>query len=175
MALLTILEYPDERLRIVAKPVTRFDDALARLVEDMFETMYDAKGVGLAATQVNVHQRLLVADVSDERNQRHVLINPEIVWQDGVQVCQEGCLSVPEYRADIERAARIRVRAQDVRGAYFELDADGLLAVCIQHEMDHLNGKLFVDYLSPLKRAIVRQRYEKRARQKQRSRALATA
>jgi peptide deformylase len=165
MAKLTILEFPDPRLRTRAAPVTVFDAALGRLIDDMFDTMYAAPGIGLAATQVNVHRRLLVLDVSDDQSAPMVFINPEIVESEGSQVYQEGCLSVPGIYADVKRADRVRVRAKDRQGETFEIDADGLLAVCIQHEMDHLAGKLFVDYLSPLKREMVRKRLEKQRRQ----------
>jgi peptide deformylase len=148
MAILNILEYPDPRLRTRAHPVAQVDDEVRRLVDDMFETMYAAPGVGLAATQVDVHRRVLVADVSDERNQPLCLINPEIIRREGTQILEEGCLSVPGVYDKVVRSERIRVRALDRDGREFELDADGLLAVCIQHEMDHLEGKLFVDYLS---------------------------
>lgn len=164
MSLLPILEFPDPRLRTKAQPVTEFGPELAQLVENMFETMYAAPGIGLAATQVNVHKQLLVLDVSDEKNERLVLINPKILDSEGGQTYQEGCLSVPGIFADVDRADRIRVEAQDVTGKTFTLDADGLLAVCIQHEMDHLIGKLFVDYLSPLKRDMVRKKLEKARR-----------
>ncbi|MCB1626853.1 MAG: peptide deformylase [Xanthomonadales bacterium] len=164
MAKLTILEFPDERLRTKAAPIEVVDDALRSLIDDMFETMYDAPGIGLAATQVNVHRRLLVADVSEKHDQQVVLINPEIIARDGVQTCNEGCLSVPGITAEVARADRITVRALDRHGKEFTLQADGLLAVCIQHEMDHLDGKLFVDYLSPLKRQLIRKRLAKRAR-----------
>ena len=153
MTRLTILEYPDPRLRTKALPVGTVDARLRDLIDDMLETMYAAKGIGLAATQVDVHKRLLVADISDERNAPRVFINPEILSAEGDAECEEGCLSVPGYYDKVTRAARIRVRAQDENGETFELDADGLLAVCIQHEMDHLVGKVFVEYLSPLKRA----------------------
>jgi peptide deformylase len=165
MAKLEILHYPDPRLRTRAKPVEVVDDTIRRLVDDMFETMYDAPGIGLAATQVNVHQRVIVMDVSEDRSDPRVFINPEIIELDGVEQMQEGCLSVPGYFDYVERAERIRVRALDREGDVFELDADGLLAVCIQHEMDHLAGKLFVDYLSELKRKRVRKKLEKQARQ----------
>lgn len=164
MSLLPILEFPDPRLRTKAQPVTEFGPELASLVESMFETMYAAPGIGLAATQVNVHKQLLVLDVSEEKNQRVVLVNPKIVASEGAQTYQEGCLSVPGIFADVDRADRIRVEAQDVTGTAITLDADGLLAVCIQHEMDHLIGKLFVDYLSPLKRDMVRKKLEKARR-----------
>jgi peptide deformylase len=162
MALLEIIEFPDERLRTVAKPVVVFDAALKQLVDDMFETMYAAPGIGLAATQVNVHKQLLVIDLSEEKNERRVFINPRIVASEGEQVYQEGCLSVPGIYADVKRADRLTVEAQDVDGQTYTLDADGLLAVCIQHEMDHLAGKVFVDYLSPLKRQLVKRKMDKR-------------
>ena len=164
MAKLTILEFPDARLRTKAQPVTEFGPELARLVADMFETMYEAPGIGLAATQVNVHRQLLVLDVSEEKNQPLVLINPRVQARDGIQVYQEGCLSVPGIYADVERANQITVEAEDATGKTFTLQADGLLAVCIQHEMDHLAGRLFVDYLSPLKREMVRKKLEKQRR-----------
>ena len=152
MARLPILEYPDPRLRIRAEPVTKFDTELKTLVADLFETMYAAPGIGLAATQVNVHKRLLVCDVGVDSKQPYCLINPEIIRAEGKTNAEEGCLSVPEFYDFIDRAAVIRVRAFDPDGKPFELDAEGMLAVCIQHEMDHLEGKLFVDYLSELKR-----------------------
>ncbi len=167
MAKLTILEYPDPRLRTRAVPVTVFDAALRKLAADMLETMYDAPGVGLAATQVNVHQRLLVADVSDAHDQPRILVNPEILTREGRCMREEGCLSVPGEFAQVERFANIRVRAQDVEGRHFEFDADGLLAVCVQHEMDHLEGKLFVDYLSELKRTRIRKKLEKDRKQRE--------
>ena len=165
MALLTILEYPDERLRKVAKPVERFDGNLQRLIDDMFETMYEAPGVGLAATQIDFHQQLIVMDVSEEKNQPLVFINPRIVEAEGSQSYQEGCLSVPTVFADVARAERVIVEALDRHGELFRMDAEGLLAVCIQHEMDHLAGKVFVDYLSPLKRQMVARKLDKRRRQ----------
>jgi peptide deformylase len=161
MAIFTILEYPDPRLRTKAQPVERVDDELRGLIDDMFETMYAAPGVGLAATQVNVHRRLLVADVSEDKNQPVCLINPQIIARDGVQMGEEGCLSVPGFYEAVERSETIRVRSLDRDGEIFEMDADGLLSVCIQHEMDHLEGKLFVDYLSELKRTRIRKRLEK--------------
>lgn len=164
MAKLTILEFPDPRLRTKAQPVTEFGPDLARLVDDMLETMYEAPGIGLAATQVNVHRQLLVLDVSEEKNQPHVFCNPRLLAKDGIQTYQEGCLSVPGIFADVERANRITVEAEDAAGKTFTLEADGLLAVCIQHEMDHLTGRLFVDYLSPLKREMVRKKLEKQRR-----------
>ncbi len=166
MSRLTILEYPDPRLRTRAEPVKTFNAALRQLAADMLETMYAAPGVGLAATQVNVHQRMLVADVSETHDQPQVFVNPEILSREGVAVREEGCLSVPGIFDEVERAARIRVRAQDVEGQSFELDTDGLLAVCIQHEIDHLEGRLFVDYLSELKRQRIRKRLEKDRKQR---------
>jgi len=153
MALLPILEYPDPRLRKVAAPVTAFTPELVKLVRDMAETMYAAPGVGLAATQVDVHKRVIVIDISDGRDDLRVFINPELVMTEGEAECEEGCLSVPGYYDKVTRAARVTVRAQDARGDTFELTSDGLLAVCIQHEMDHLEGKVFVEKLSALKRA----------------------
>ena len=165
MALLDILEYPDPRLRTKAQPLTVFDAALKQLVADMLETMYAAPGVGLAATQVDVHRQLLVADMSENADQPLVLANPRILEKSGEQIYQEGCLSFPGVYADVERGLRVKVAARDVEGNAFELDVEGPLAVCIQHEMDHLVGKLFVDYLSPLKRALLLKRMEKKRRQ----------
>lgn len=162
---LEVLRFPDERLRTVAKPVTEFTPALQQIVDDMFETMYAEEGIGLAATQVDFHQQLIVMDVSEDREQQLVLINPEIIERSGSTGIEEGCLSVPGARALVERAERVKVRAQDRHGQTFELEADDLLAICIQHEMDHLIGKLFVDYLSPLKRQRIRQKMEKLAKQ----------
>lgn len=161
MALRTILEYPDPRLRTRAQPVAQFDAELGRLVDDMFETMYAAPGIGLAATQVDVHKRVIVIDVSKDHDQPLVFINPEILSREGEEISEEGCLSVPENFADVKRAAQVRVRAQDRDGKVFERDYDDVLAVCIQHEMDHLDGKLFVDYLSDLKRERIRKKLEK--------------
>ncbi len=166
MTKLAILEYPDPRLRKTAKPVEAVDDGVRQLVDDLLETMYAAKGIGLAATQVDVHRRVLVIDVSVERNQPLVLINPELLRAEGRGPGEEGCLSVPDIYEKVPRASRIRVRALDREGAAFELDADGLLGVCIQHEMDHLEGKLFVDYLSELKRQLIRRRLEKERKQR---------
>ena len=166
MTKLAILEYPDPRLRTKAVPVAVVDDAVRRLADDMLETMYAARGVGLAASQVDVHKRLLVLDVSETRDRPMVLINPEILSAEGRQPGEEGCLSLPGIYDKLERAARIRVRALDRDGEPFELDADGMLAVCIQHEMDHLEGKLFVDYLSELKRQLIRRRLQKERRQR---------
>jgi peptide deformylase len=163
VALLPILEYPDPRLKTVAKPVTRFDERLRQLVADMAETMYEAPGVGLAATQVNVHERLVVIDVSETKDQLKVFVNPEILRaSEEVVECEEGCLSVPGIYDAVTRPARVRVRAQDANGQAFELDCEGLLAVCVQHEMDHLLGKVFVDYLSPLKQERIRTKMKKR-------------
>ena len=163
MALLNILEYPDPRLRTVARPVTRFDERLRKLVDDMARTMYAAPGVGLAATQVDVHERLLVLDISETKDQLRVLINPEVIWASEEQVeCEEGCLSVPGVYDAVTRPAKVRVRAQNVDGTAFEFDAEGLLAVCVQHEMDHLLGKVFVEYLSPLKQDRIKTRLKKR-------------
>ena len=164
MARLPILEYPDPRLRIRAEPVTKVDADIRRFVEDLFETMYAAPGIGLAATQVNVHKRILVCDVSSDHTEPHCLINPEILSSEGTTNSEEGCLSVPEFYDFIDRAAKIKVRATNRDGKPFDLEAEGLLAVCIQHEMDHLAGKLFVDYLSPLKRDLVRKKLEKQRR-----------
>lgn len=161
MALLNILQFPDPRLRTRAKPVEVFDDNLKTLVKDMFETMYEAPGIGLAATQVDVHRRLLVMDISEDKDQPQVFINPQLVLSEGEEEMDEGCLSVPGYYETVSRAEKIRVRAQDENGDEFELDADGLEAVCIQHEMDHLEGKLFVDYISSLKRDRIRKKLEK--------------
>jgi peptide deformylase len=161
MAKLEILEFPDDRLRTVAKPVERFDDRLRELVADMIETMYRAQGIGLAASQVNVHQRLLVLDVSENQDTPRVYINPEIVASEGSETCEEGCLSVPGIYAEVNRADKVRVAAFDQHGQRFEETLEGLHAVCLQHEIDHLNGKLFVDYLSPLKRRMVTRKLEK--------------
>ena len=164
MAKLKILEFPDPRLRTKAAPVEVVDDALRALIADMFETMYDAPGIGLAATQVDVHQRLLVTDVSSDKSEPHVLINPEILEKDGVTFTDEGCLSVPGYYEEVQRAEHIRVRYLDRNGEQREMEAAGLLAVCIQHEIDHLDGKLFGDYLSESKRMRIRKKLEKERR-----------
>ena len=169
MAKLPILEFPDPRLRTVAKPVEQVDDALRSLVDDMFETMYAAPGIGLAASQVDVHLRLLVLDVSEDQSRPMVFINPEILSAEGHQVYQEGCLSVPGIYADVKRANSVRVKALDRDGKAFEIEADGLLAVCIQHEMDHLAGKVFVEYLSPLKRNRIKSKLVKAQREAMRS------
>lgn len=165
MSRLEIIEFPDRRLRTVAKPVEVFDRKLGEFIDDMIETMYDAQGIGLAATQVNVHQQILVLDVSEAQNQPLVYINPQILHSEGSETCEEGCLSVPGIYAEVERAERIRIRAHDRDGQPFESEVDGMHAVCIQHEMDHLKGKLFVDYLSPLKQRMVRKKLEKQRRQ----------
>ena len=167
MSLLPILEFPDPRLRTVAEPVTEFNDELRQLIKDMFETMYDAPGIGLAATQINVHQRIITIDTSEEKNDPLVVINPQVeILTDETEKLQEGCLSVPGYYEDVVRPNRIRLTAQDEQGKTYTLDADDLLAVCIQHEIDHLEGKLFVDYLSPLKRTRIRSKLDKLHRQK---------
>lgn len=164
MAILDILHFPDPRLRNQAQPVARVDDATRRLIDDMFETMYAAPGIGLAAIQVNVPQRVIVVDISEHRTEPLALVNPQILSREGVEEMDEGCLSVPGVYEPVQRAERIRVRALDRDGEPFERDADGLLAVCIQHEVDHLDGKLFVDYLSSLKRQRIRKKLEKEQR-----------
>lgn len=164
MTKLTILEYPDPRLRTIAAPVANVDEKITTLAADMLETMYEAPGIGLAATQVDHHLRMLVADVSEERDEPHVLINPEIIEADGEILHEEGCLSVPEIFAKVKRAERVTVKYLDAQGDERSLEADGLLAICIQHEMDHLEGKLFVDYLSDLKRTMIRKRLAKNRR-----------
>lgn len=168
MTLLTILRYPDPRLHTVARPVAEVDARIRQLADDMVETMYANDGVGLAATQVDVHERLLVMDTSSERNRPRVLINPEIVWRsDELALGEEGCLSVPQIYDRVQRHARVRVRALGRDGQPFEFEADGLESVCVQHEMDHLLGKVFVEYLSPLKRDRIRQKMLKRTREEQ--------
>jgi len=164
MAILPILQYPDERLHTVAAPVVRVDDAIRSLVKNMAETMYAAPGVGLAATQVDVHQRIIVVDITETRDQLKTLINPEIIVRSGTADCEEGCLSVPGIFEKVKRAERITVRALDVDGKRFELKAEGMLAVCIQHEMDHLEGKIFVEYLSQLKQSRIRAKLIKQRR-----------
>jgi peptide deformylase len=166
MALLNILCYPDPRLHTVAKPVTQFDEALRALVADMTETMYDAQGIGLAATQINVHQRVVVIDTSEERNQPLVLINPEITWASEERVKgEEGCLSVPGIYDGVERSVAVKLKAADEHGKLREIDAEGMLAVCMQHELDHLMGKVFVEYLSPLKRNRIKTKLLKAKRE----------
>lgn len=164
MTVLTVLHYPDDRLRTIAKPVATITDQTRQLVADMLDTMYAENGIGLAATQVNVHQRVVVIDVSESRDQPLVLINPEIIAKSGDTTYEEGCLSVPQSYANVERAAEVTVKAQNTTGEWFELKADGLLAICLQHELDHLLGKLFIDYLSPLKRDRIKKKLEKEAR-----------
>lgn len=170
MSVLQVLHFPDERLRITAQPVKEVNADIQRIVDDMFDTMYEEEGIGLAATQVDIHQRIIVIDVSEERDQRLVLINPELIEKSGDTGIEEGCLSIPETRALVPRAERVKVRALDREGKAFELEASELLAICIQHEMDHLVGKLFIDYLSPLKRQRIRQKLEKLAKQNSRAR-----
>lgn len=165
MSRLSILEFPDPRLRRVAKPVDEVTETERKLAADMLETMYAANGIGLAATQVNQGIRLVVMDLSENRDEPRVFINPEIVERSGSQTCEEGCLSVPGVYAEVKRAEAVKVRALGLDGESFELDAEGLLAVCIQHEIDHLDGKVFVDYLSPLKRRMVEKRLVKQQRQ----------
>ena len=166
MAILNILEFPDPRLRTIAKAVEQVDDDLRQLIDDMFETMYDAPGIGLAATQVNVHKRLVVMDLSEDKNEPMVFINPEFEsLTDEVDQYQEGCLSVPGFYENVDRPQKVKIKALDRDGQPFELIAEGLLAVCIQHECDHLNGKLFVDYLSTLKRDRIKKKLEKQHRQ----------
>jgi peptide deformylase len=165
MSVLSIREFPDPRLRTRAAPVSVFDAQLKRLVADMFETMYGANGVGLAATQVDVHRHVLVADMSEDRNQPLALVNARILEKDGSQVYQEGCLSFPGLYADVTRALKVRVQAHDVEGREFVMEAEGPMAVCIQHELDHLDGKVFVDYLSPLKRSLLLKRLDKQRKQ----------
>ncbi len=165
MAKLDILRFPDPRLRTKAAPIKEVSDAIRVLVDDMLETMYDAPGIGLAATQVNVHQQLVVVDVSEDKDQPYCFINPVITQQDGEEICEEGCLSVPEFYAEVPRAETITVKALDRDGKEFELEADSLLAICIQHELDHLKGKLFVDYLSPLKQKRLQKKFAKLAKQ----------
>ena len=164
MAILEVLRFPDERLRTVAKPVEKVDSGIKQLVEDMFETMREENGIGLAATQINVHKRVVVIDVSEDQDNPIVFINPEITRMEGKTISEEGCLSVPNNYAKVERAENITVKALNKDGNEFSMEADGLLAICIQHELDHLKGKLFVDYLSPLKRQRIRTKLEKEAR-----------
>lgn len=171
MALLDILEFPDPRLRTKAKPVTNVDEKMRKLTDDMLETMYAAPGIGLAATQVNVHQRIVVIDVSEDKNEPLVLINPEFEVIEGEQQYDEGCLSVPGFYETVTRAEKIRVKALNREGKSFELVADGLLSVCIQHELDHLDGKLFVDHISKLKRDRIRKKLEKEHKEQEKVRA----
>ncbi len=167
MALLEILHFPDPRLRKECKPVEDINDEIRQLVSDMLETMYAAPGIGLAAIQINVHKRILVLDLSEDKTEPMVFINPEILSKDGVEVMQEGCLSVPGYYEDVERADKITVKALNEKGEEFSLEATGLLSVCIQHEIDHLDGKLFVDYISPFKRNRIKTKLEKQKRKGQ--------
>jgi peptide deformylase len=164
MAILNILHFPDDRLRTIAKPVETVTDKHRTLINDMLETMYDAPGIGLAATQINVHEQVLVIDISEDKTQPTVLINPEILEKEGDQEYDEGCLSVPGIYETLHRAEKIRVKAINKEGEEFEMTAEGLLAVCIQHEIDHLQGKLFVDYLSQLKKQRIRKKLEKQQR-----------
>lgn len=167
MAILEILEYPDPRLRTIAKPVDKIDARIQALIDDMFETMYDAPGIGLAATQVNQHIQLIVMDLSEDKSEPRVFINPSVTVLEGApEKMQEGCLSVPGFYEDVERIEHVLIKALDRNGEEYELEATGLLAVCIQHEMDHLNGKLFVDYLSSLKRGRIKKKLEKAHRQR---------
>ncbi|KDN11314.1 MULTISPECIES: peptide deformylase [unclassified Gilliamella] len=169
MAILPVLRFPDERLRKVAKPVTKFTPELQTIIDNMIETMYDENGIGLAATQVDVHKQIIVIDVSEDKSQVYVIINPEVISQEGETGIEEGCLSVPDCRGFVPRAEKIKIKALDRHGNPYEIDADELLAICIQHEMDHLKGKLFVDYLSPLKRQRIEQKMKKLAREEQRN------
>lgn len=165
MAILDILHFPDPRLREKCKPVDTVDDSIRQLIDDMFETMYDAPGIGLAAAQVNVQKRVLVTDVSEDSSEPLAFVNPKILIADGIEVMQEGCLSVPGFYEEVERADHIVIEALDRDGKRFKMDCDGLLAVCIQHEIDHLDGKLFVDYISPLKRNRIQKKLEKLKKQ----------
>ena len=166
MAVLSILHYPDQRLHTIAKPVAAVDARIVQIVADMGETMYESSGIGLAATQVDIHERIIVIDVSEDRNELMVFINPELTWSSPEKKSwREGCLSVPEFFAEVERPERIKIKALNQAGKPFELEADGLLAVCLQHEMDHLQGKVFVEYLSPLKRSRISLKLKKRAKE----------
>ena len=166
MAVLSILHYPDQRLHTIAKPVAAVDARIVRIVADMGETMYESSGIGLAATQVDIHERIIVIDVSEDRNELMVFINPELTWSSPEKKSwREGCLSVPEFFDEVERPERIKIKALNQAGKPFELEADGLLAVCLQHEMDHLQGKVFVEYLSPLKRSRISLKLKKRAKE----------
>lgn len=169
MAILKIIRFPDERLRTKAAPVSEVTDEIRSFLDDMLETMYAAPGIGLAATQVNVHQQLVVIDISEEKNQPYCFINPVITKQDGEEISEEGCLSVPEYYAEVKRADTVTVEALDRDGNKFTLEAEGLLAVCIQHELDHLKGKLFIDYLSSLKQKRLRKKILKQAKQNEKT------
>ncbi len=166
MAVLSILHYPDQRLHTIAKPVAAVDARIVQIVADMGETMYEASGIGLAATQVDIHERIIVIDVSEDRNELMVFINPELTWASAEKKSwREGCLSVPEFFDEVERPERIKIKALNQAGKPFELEADGLLAVCLQHEMDHLQGKVFVEYLSPLKQSRISLKLKKRAKE----------
>ncbi len=166
MAILSILHYPDQRLHTIAKPVAAVDARIVQIVADMGETMYEASGIGLAATQVDIHERIIVIDVSEDRNELMVFINPELTWASPEKKSwREGCLSVPEFFDEVERPERIKIKALNQAGKPFELEADGLLAVCLQHEMDHLQGKVFVEYLSPLKQSRISLKLKKRAKE----------
>jgi len=169
MSTLTILRYPDERLRKIAKPVEAVTPDIQQIVDDMAETMYDAHGIGRAATQVDIHQQIIVIDVSEEKDQLHVIINPQVIAKSGDTGIEEGCLSIPESQGFVPRAEKIKIKALNRDGQPYELEADGLLAICIQHEMDHLVGKLFVDYLSPLKRQRIKDKVAKITKQELRS------
>lgn len=170
MAILPVLRFPDERLRKIAKPVTAFTPELQSIIDDMIETMYEQNGIGLAATQVNVHEQIIVIDVSEDRSNVYVIINPEVISQEGETGIEEGCLSIPDCRGFVPRAEKIKIKAFDRNGNPYQIDADELLAICIQHEMDHLKGKLFVDYLSPLKRQRIEQKMKKMTREELKSR-----
>ncbi|OCF99491.1 peptide deformylase [Gilliamella sp. wkB308] len=170
MAILPVLRFPDERLRKVAKPVTAFTPELQTIIDNMIETMYEHNGIGLAATQVNVHEQIIVIDVTEDRSNVYVIINPEVISQEGETGIEEGCLSIPDCRGFVPRAKKIKIKALDRNGNPYQIDADELLAICIQHEMDHLKGKLFVDYLSPLKRQRIEQKMKKMAREELKSR-----
>ncbi|MCX8575111.1 MULTISPECIES: peptide deformylase [unclassified Gilliamella] len=170
MAILPVLRFPDERLRKVAKPVTAFTPELQTIIDNMIETMYEHNGIGLAATQVNVHEQIIVIDVTEDRSNVYVIINPEVISQEGETGIEEGCLSIPDCRGFVPRAEKIKIKALDRNGNPYQIDADELLAICIQHEMDHLKGKLFVDYLSPLKRQRIEQKMKKMAREELKSR-----
>lgn len=169
MAMLPVLRFPDERLRKVAKPVETITPEIQKIVDDMIETMYAEEGIGLAATQVDVHQRIIVIDVSENRDNPYVIINPEVISKAGETGIEEGCLSVPDCRGFVPRAEKIKIKALDRHGNPYQIDADELFAICIQHEMDHLKGKLFVDYLSPLKRQRIEQKMKKLTREEQRN------
>lgn len=164
MAILPVLRFPDEKLRKVAKPVDTVTPEIQKIIDDMIETMYAEEGIGLAATQVDVHQRIIVIDVSEERDHVYVIINPEVISKEGETGIEEGCLSVPECRGFVPRSEKIKIKALNRNGEEYVIDADGILAICIQHEMDHLIGKLFVDYLSPLKRQRIEQKMKKMTR-----------